>query len=298
MDAQNRSLTWVVCIAAALVLVAIAGLAMNFYGRGESLRDRLAREAAELAPARAQRAAYLRREALTHQELLAAQSAAEAERLRQTLEEKNRLLEERTVLLKQRSAEYLKLKQQFDDASALLFQLLAEAQDRVARPAANEDSPPPQDAAPPQEETDEPAFTITPEEIARLREDLNRAQVLEAGLAAEVDLLQAEVLAAETEIARLQAEARTQAEQLLADERLLRETAEAALLRVGDPAVPFLLDALRDESPAVRRWAALMLADMGPTPAAIGPLMDALNDTNEDVRAAAALALRAVSEPE
>ncbi len=293
MDAQNRSLTWVVCLGAALILVVVASLGMAFYGRGVGLRDRLARETAEISSSPGGRGTYLRREALTQQEFLAAQSAAEAEHLRQSLDEKTRLLEERTALLKQRSTEYLKLKQQFDEASALLLQLLTDAQTRKAPNASN--VPPAEDAGELPTADEEPILVVTPEEVARMREDLNRAQILEAGLAAEVDLLQAEVLAAESEIARLQQEARTQAEQLLADERQLREVAEAALVRLGEPAVPLLVEALRDESPEVRRWAALVLADMGPAPAAIAPLMDALNDSDEEVRAAAAQALRAIS---
>jgi HEAT repeat protein len=136
-------------------------------------------------------------------------------------------------------------------------------------------------------------------DAAALREELNKARLLENALSEEVEQLQAEILAAETAITRLQEDARRQSEQLLADERLMREVAEETLVRIGEPAIPALLEALKDESPAVRRWAALVLADLGPAaPGAVGPLMDALADGDESVRLAAAQALRAVTERE
>ena len=85
-----------------------------------------------------------------------------------------------------------------------------------------------------------------------------------------------------------------QAEQMLAGERQLREAATRALVQVGEQAAPPLVEALRDERAAVRRWAAQTLGVLGAAGrSAADPLLDALEDSDESVRQAAAKALEA-----
>lgn len=72
----------------------------------------------------------------------------------------------------------------------------------------------------------------------------------------------------------------------------VRETAADALARIGDAAVPALIDTLHDPDQEVRAQAAQALARMGPKAGpAIDALVHALDDPNADVRRGAARAL-------
>lgn len=65
----------------------------------------------------------------------------------------------------------------------------------------------------------------------------------------------------------------------------LRETTIDTLARIGKPAVPALVEALRDPNPDLRDQAALALARIGPqAEEAVPDLIAALNDDNEVVR--------------
>jgi len=66
--------------------------------------------------------------------------------------------------------------------------------------------------------------------------------------------------------------------------------AQDALRKIGRPAVPLLIETLKDESDSVRGAAAPVLGDIGDS-AAIEPLASALNDEAESVRFQAAIAL-------
>jgi hypothetical protein len=71
-----------------------------------------------------------------------------------------------------------------------------------------------------------------------------------------------------------------------------RETAAAALGRIGRPAVPSLVQALAHRDAEVREQAALVLARIGPDAEEAVPQLTALlDDQSEDVRKAAARAL-------
>ena len=72
----------------------------------------------------------------------------------------------------------------------------------------------------------------------------------------------------------------------------LHEPVVVALVRVGPPAVPFLVEALRGGSPCARAAAAAILGRIGPRAAAAGPaLVTALRDDVPEVHAEAADAL-------
>lgn len=71
-----------------------------------------------------------------------------------------------------------------------------------------------------------------------------------------------------------------------------QEVAAMALGRIGKPAVPSLIQALRHRDTEVRRQAALVLARIGPEAAdAVPELTEALDDPHETVRKAAGRAL-------
>lgn len=72
----------------------------------------------------------------------------------------------------------------------------------------------------------------------------------------------------------------------------VRETAADALARIGDAAVPSLVETLEDPDREVRAQAARALARMGPrAEPAIPALIAALNDSDKEVRMGAARAL-------
>lgn len=72
----------------------------------------------------------------------------------------------------------------------------------------------------------------------------------------------------------------------------VRETATDALARIGDAAVPALIETLHDADPSIRAHAAQGLARMGSKAApAVPELISALNDDDREVRRGAARAL-------
>jgi HEAT repeat protein len=72
----------------------------------------------------------------------------------------------------------------------------------------------------------------------------------------------------------------------------IRETAVDAIARIGEPAVPVLVQSLSDPDPGVRAQAARALARMGvAAKPAVPDLVKALHDSDEGVRIAAARAL-------
>jgi len=76
------------------------------------------------------------------------------------------------------------------------------------------------------------------------------------------------------------------------EEWTMRETAAAALGRIGKPAVPRLVEALQSSNPALRHQAADTLARIGPSAAeAVPALIVAIDDEDPLVRKAAARAL-------
>lgn len=76
------------------------------------------------------------------------------------------------------------------------------------------------------------------------------------------------------------------------EEWTMRETAAAALGRIGKPAVPKLVEALKSSNPMLRHQAADTLARIGPSAAdAVPALIDAMTDQDPLVRKACARAL-------
>lgn len=76
------------------------------------------------------------------------------------------------------------------------------------------------------------------------------------------------------------------------EEWTMRETAAAALGRIGQPAVPQLVEALTSPNPTLRHQAADTLARIGPSAKdAVPALVKAMEDQDPTVRKAAARAL-------
>lgn len=75
-------------------------------------------------------------------------------------------------------------------------------------------------------------------------------------------------------------------------EKTVQETAADALARIGEPAVPMLVETLNDRDPHARAQSARALALMGPkAQAAVPQLILSLDDADEHVRRGAARAL-------
>ncbi|MBW3543966.1 MAG: HEAT repeat domain-containing protein [Planctomycetes bacterium] len=125
------------------------------------------------------------------------------------------------------------------------------------------------------------------QQIAELRRRLEIAAFLDEQQTTEIERL-------ERELNRLRADNPMERElrEALELERRLHTTAARTLVQMGEPAVPALTDALADESPAVRQWAAEVLGAMGAGGrGARSALLDALSDPDPGVRDAAATAL-------
>jgi HEAT repeat protein len=84
-------------------------------------------------------------------------------------------------------------------------------------------------------------------------------------------------------------------EQLKGTDEARRGRAATELITIGEPAVPALVELLRDPDPRYRRAAASTLWGLGlKGKAAVPQLADALSDPDPEVRGAAALALHAM----
>jgi len=76
-------------------------------------------------------------------------------------------------------------------------------------------------------------------------------------------------------------------------DRKVNTSASTSLVRIGAPALPEIIDALRVPDPAIRRRAVFVLGQWGPTaaPVARNAIKEALTDPDKSVRAAAGWAM-------
>ncbi len=80
--------------------------------------------------------------------------------------------------------------------------------------------------------------------------------------------------------------------QLYKDEVISDYHTSKLVSKIGKPAIPYLIDALEDKDPKLRRWAARILGDLGGDAKVTTKLKKALRDKESDVRQAAANTLK------
>lgn len=190
--------------------------------------------------------------------------------LQNMVSEKSEQLRDLTDRLKAQQADYKSLSDRYEEAVTVAVDLLANA----GLDAVNPDYP---DAD---------------EDLATLQAELQMAQVIQDSLTADVERLQEELARANMELEEAQRQAEEQVADRLRDGMILEAEAANALMAIGVSAVPELRKALDNPNPLIRRWAANILAGIGPdAQEALPALTEALSDSDAGVRAAARAAV-------
>ena len=201
-----------------------------------------------------------------HVEHLFAQRA-QIERLQAALAQKDALLDRKTQLLDQKTAEQQVLQAELESMITMLEMLAAEA--LLTRQ--------------PSDEQEDPRLKA---ELERLREERNKNAALAQRLQADFDQLAAEMAATDDKIQHLQQQSELETTVLLAEMQTFQTVASQALAGLGGESVAALVDLLSDPRPRIRRWAAQVLGQIGPSAReAIPALIDAMSDEDEAVRA-------------
>ncbi len=210
-----------------------------------------------------------------HVEHLFAQRA-QIERLQAALAQKDALLDRKTQLLDQKTAEQQELQAELESTITMLEMLAAEA--LLARQ--------------PSDELEDPRLKA---ELERLREERNKNVALAQRLQADLDQLAAEMAATDDKIQQLQQQSELETTVLLAEMQTFQTVASQALAGLGSESVAALVSLLSDPRPRIRRWAAQVLGQIGPSAReAIPALIDAMSDEDQAVRAEVRRALDAI----
>jgi HEAT repeat protein len=196
--------------------------------------------------------------------------------LQSLLDQKTALLKKKIALLEQKEAEHRTLRSELDAAIELLDTLSGEV---------------PADPATPPHKPNERLHG----ELEALRVEADKNKASASSQQAELTWLQAELTATDAKIAEWQQEATAELNALRQHREALEVVITATLVRIGEPAVPVLLEHLGDSRGAVRRWAATMLGAMGaPAKAATPSLIESLGDQDPEVRVAVKQALERI----
>lgn len=187
--------------------------------------------------------------------------------LQTMLERNSRLLDKRTTLLNQKTAECKTLQNQLDGSIATLLDLLA--MDATGRNS---------------EDTRQVGRDLE-QEFTKLKEELKRSESLELEQTQQVAQLKSELAATESEIEAMREQANSELIMLLEQQQLLEATSRRAFMQLGAAAVPVLVDLLRDERAEVRAWSASILGSFGTDgQEAVPALMGLLVDSDRVVR--------------
>jgi hypothetical protein len=201
-------------------------------------------------------------------------------RLQTLLDQKTELLQKRTALLDQKSAEHQALRSELDDAIDLLAVLAAEVAAR--NPSSGNGA------------TDAHVRT----DLERLREESEKSQELAAQQEGELNRLKEALGMTDEGISQLQQQAEREFAAAAADREAFEAVVSETLVRLGETAVPVLISQLGHLRADVREWAAKVLGDFGPAAkSAVPALLDALEDKDAGVRAAANRALDKIDVP-
>ncbi|MGM0485136.1 MAG: HEAT repeat domain-containing protein [Planctomycetota bacterium] len=193
--------------------------------------------------------------------------------LESMLAEKSELVRDQARRIDRQAAALEELQQSYDEAVQLVIDAVE------VQPGA---------------ETDEGEMTSSADDPRQLESELMLTRTVYDTLVGDLDVLRRELDSAYQEVDALNEELSAGA-RYHKDALAVEGASASVLLRIGEDAVPALIEALADANPVVRRWAATMLGGMGPgTDGAIGALTEALSDADPQVRAAAQRALDAI----
>lgn len=200
-----------------------------------------------------------------HVEHLFAQRA-QIERLQAALAQKDALLDRKRQLLDQKTVDQQTIEDELESAITVLEMLAAQA---LLAPSIQDDP------------NDQPLAA----ELEKLQEERNRNQALALQLQQDLEELAAEMAVTDQRIQQLRQQSEFETTVLLAEMETLQSVASRALAGLGADSVDALVDLLADPRPRIRRWAAEVLAQIGP-PAqeAIPALVDIMSDPDPSVR--------------
>ena len=278
MDFVNRLIAWAAYITGAVLIGSGAFFAFHYYRQpGVAGGVALVQSTGSERPSAGPRAGSSAAEPKPPVEQMYLQRA-QIRRLQTLLDQKTRLLQQRTELLDQKNVEHRALRSELDDAIDLLGLLAAEVAAR---------NPPSDNRA-----TD----AQWQMELERLREESKKSRMLAEQQQAELDRLKEELGVTDQGISELQQQAETEFEAVVTDRNAFEAVVSETLVRIGAEAVPSLVYQLAHSRADVRRWAATVLGELGPTAKeAVPPLQDALKDPDVSVRSAARRALERVA---
>lgn len=204
---------------------------------------------------------------------------SQIKQLRLLLAQKTDLLDKKTVLLNQKTKEQAALETQLDEAIGMLEML---AMDVVAEEQTEEKS------------RENNAALQT--ELANLRKELQKHKTLDDRQKQELETLRFELSSTDREIRAVEQMTTLEINALLAEKAALERAATTALVRVGEAAVPILVNALADRRTPIRMWAARTLGEMGPVAVdAVPALLDISASSPPEVQAVIREALDAIS---
>ncbi len=200
-----------------------------------------------------------------HVEHLFAQRA-QIERLQAALAQKDALLDRKRQLLDHKTVDQQTLKQELESTISVLEMLAAQAMLAESVP-------------------DDPNNKPLIAELEKLQEERNRNQALAQQLQQDLQELAAEMAVTDDRIRQLQQQSEFETTVLLAEMETFQSVASRALAGLGGDSVDALVVLLADPRPRIRRWAAEVLAEIGP-PAqeAIPALVDIMSDPDPSVR--------------
>jgi hypothetical protein len=273
MESLNRLSILAVYVVAGVVIGAAAWLGGHYYAvTSAAMAPDAASKMGGIRPAVAVSDAPVHG---IHVDHLFAQRAQIA-RLQRLLDEKTELLEKKNQLLENKTREQLTMEAELNEAIAMIEAVMAEQ-------AAGED---------PQRVAEDERLRA---ELERLRDERNRNAALADLLEGNLEHLRLQLVTTDENIARLQHEAELEAALLLAEMRAFKQVATDTLASLGEDAVGALADLLEHERPRIRRWAAQVLAEIGP-PAreAVPALIDALGDEDPEVQLSVRRALDSI----
>jgi hypothetical protein len=200
---------------------------------------------------------------------------AQIRRLQALLDQKTKLLQQRTLLLDQRNAEQADLRAELDETIELLDVVATELAATAVTSNGGQGN-----------------GTKLHNELERLRSDSAKSREETERQQLELERLREELGTTDEDISQLQQQAEQEFQALLADRIVFEAVVAETLVRVGGEAVPSLVYQLAHPRADVRRWAAAMLGELGPTAKdALLPLQDAMKDRDGEVAAAARNAL-------
>jgi len=280
MDPVNRLIAWAAYVTGAVLIGSAAFFAFHFYRQSNVSTDLVkaglveGREwSAEGAPGAAGDAGGVPVEQLYLQR-------AQIRRLQALLDQKTKLLQQRTALLDQRNAEQATLRSELDESIEMLEALAAEL------------------TAPVTSDNGQGNGGKLQNELEKLRSESARGREHADQQQLELERLREEMGTTDQDIAQLQQQAEQEFEALLADRTAFEAVVTETLVRIGVEAIPVLVYQLADPRADVRKWAATMLGELGPSARdAVLPLQDALKDRDPEVATAARSALEKIDLP-